>query len=161
MRALTIRQPWAFAIAEGLKTTENRSRSTRHRGPLLIHAGQTFEGHVSIVRYSRDAAIRLDELGGRSNFWDARCFIPSKVVAPPPPSLALSAIIAVAEVTGCHREESGCCQPWGFPGAYHWQLADVRALPTPVPVPGSRGLWTPSDDVLAAVQQQLEEVSQR
>ena len=39
MRAITIRQPWAELIVRGDKDVENRSWRTRHRGPLLIHAG--------------------------------------------------------------------------------------------------------------------------
>ena len=39
MKALTIRQPWAGLIIDGLKFLENRARATQYRGPLLIHAG--------------------------------------------------------------------------------------------------------------------------
>jgi hypothetical protein len=39
LRALTIRQPWAWLIVNGYKDIENRSWQTRHRGALLIHAG--------------------------------------------------------------------------------------------------------------------------
>lgn len=38
MKALTICQPYAAAIAKGLKPVENRW-ATAYRGPLLIHAG--------------------------------------------------------------------------------------------------------------------------
>jgi activating signal cointegrator 1 len=41
MKALTVRQPYAELIADGIKTLEVRSRPTRHRGPLAIHAAQT------------------------------------------------------------------------------------------------------------------------
>lgn len=40
-KALTVRQPWADAIAHGPKRTENRTRPTKYRGLLLIHAGLT------------------------------------------------------------------------------------------------------------------------
>ena len=36
---LTVRQPWASLIVSGIKTVENRTWSTTHRGRLLIHAG--------------------------------------------------------------------------------------------------------------------------
>lgn len=38
MRALSIMQPWASLIVRGIQKVENRSWSTAHRGPLLIHA---------------------------------------------------------------------------------------------------------------------------
>ena len=41
MKALSVRQPFAFLIASGDKTIELRSRPTQHRGPLLICASKT------------------------------------------------------------------------------------------------------------------------
>jgi hypothetical protein len=41
MKALSVCQPWAWAIVSGLKTVENRSRPTRHRGLLVIHASRS------------------------------------------------------------------------------------------------------------------------
>lgn len=38
MKVLSIRQPYASAIAWGEKTVEHRSWATDYRGPLLIHA---------------------------------------------------------------------------------------------------------------------------
>ncbi len=59
MKALSIRQPWAWlivrpdltdpqqraaAVATGeIKDIENRTWATKHRGPFLVHAGQTFD----------------------------------------------------------------------------------------------------------------------
>lgn len=43
MKALSIRQPWAWAIFHG-KPVENRTRPSRYTGPLLIHASKTFDG---------------------------------------------------------------------------------------------------------------------
>lgn len=39
MKALTLYQPWASLVAQGVKTIETRSWSTHYRGRLLIHAG--------------------------------------------------------------------------------------------------------------------------
>jgi len=150
-RGLTIQQPWAFAIAEGFKTVENRSRRTNYRGQLLIHAGLTIDHSVPIVRYSRDAAIRFDELGGRSNYWDARTYLPSRIVPPPPTALALAAVVATATLTGCHEAAHGCCAPWGFPDSWHWELTGVQPLARAVPRAGALGLWKPDAELLAAV----------
>jgi hypothetical protein len=43
MLALSIRQPWAFLIASGIKDVENRTWPTRQRGRILIHAGKVFD----------------------------------------------------------------------------------------------------------------------
>lgn len=39
--ALSLWQPWASLVVAGVKTIETRRWSTRHRGPLLIHAAAT------------------------------------------------------------------------------------------------------------------------
>ena len=41
--ALSIQQPWAWAIVNGGKTIENRTWRTRFRGAFLIHASQRFD----------------------------------------------------------------------------------------------------------------------
>jgi hypothetical protein len=40
LMALSIRQPWASLIAEGVKDVENRTWPTSRRGPFLIHAAK-------------------------------------------------------------------------------------------------------------------------
>jgi ASCH domain len=37
-RVLSIRQPWATLIIEGIKPVENRTWRVDYRGPILIHA---------------------------------------------------------------------------------------------------------------------------
>jgi hypothetical protein len=71
MKALTVRQPWAWAIVHGTKRIENRSRHFSHRGPLLIHAGLS--------------RAELGKLG-----WQ-----------PPAEHLAFGALIGVVEVVDC------------------------------------------------------------
>ena len=39
MKVLTLRQPWATLVAEGVKKYEFRSWKTKYRGKILIHAG--------------------------------------------------------------------------------------------------------------------------
>jgi hypothetical protein len=41
MKALSIRQPWAWLILHGGKDIENRTWRTNYRGPVMIHAGKT------------------------------------------------------------------------------------------------------------------------
>jgi hypothetical protein len=43
MKALSIRQPWAWLIAAGYKDVENRTWPTRFRGEFLIHSGKRFD----------------------------------------------------------------------------------------------------------------------
>ena len=39
MKVLTLKQPWATLISEGIKVYEFRSWKTNYRGKILIHAG--------------------------------------------------------------------------------------------------------------------------
>jgi hypothetical protein len=43
MKALSIRQPWAWLIVNGYKDVENRPWDTNYRGPLLIHAPKQWD----------------------------------------------------------------------------------------------------------------------
>lgn len=43
MKALSINQPWAWAIVNGYKGVENRDWDTKFRGDFLIHAGKRFD----------------------------------------------------------------------------------------------------------------------
>lgn len=46
MLALSINQPYAEAVVRGIKQVEFRTRPTRHRGRVLIHAGKS-ERHLA------------------------------------------------------------------------------------------------------------------
>ena len=43
MKVITIKQPWATLIAEGLKEYEFRTWNTKYRGEILIHAGKSID----------------------------------------------------------------------------------------------------------------------
>lgn len=43
MKALSIKQPWAWLIANGHKGVENRNWNTKYRGEFLIHASKSFD----------------------------------------------------------------------------------------------------------------------
>lgn len=43
MKVITIKQPFATLIAEGLKEYEFRTWKTKYRGDILIHAGKTLD----------------------------------------------------------------------------------------------------------------------
>jgi hypothetical protein len=40
MKTITVKQPWASLIVEGIKNIENRTWKTKFRGRILIHAGK-------------------------------------------------------------------------------------------------------------------------
>lgn len=43
MKVLSIKQPWAWLIVNGIKDIENRTWKTNFRGQFFIHASQSFD----------------------------------------------------------------------------------------------------------------------
>lgn len=149
MRALTVRQPWAWAIIHGGKNIENRDWAPRvSPGRIAIHAGKAWDDlaadHPAIVRAFTEANPGFDERWASVDRGD----------------FTFGAIIGTVEVTidshpvdgthGCRGSDE--CQPWGMGSAlYHWVLANPRPLAEPIPCRGALGLWTVPTALLAAL----------
>ena len=56
MKALTIWQPWAGAVAAGIKKNETRSWSTKYRGQIAIHSAMKAIHHTWSNLYMNDKA---------------------------------------------------------------------------------------------------------
>lgn len=169
VRAITVRQPWAWAIAHGGKTVENRSRGTAYRGTLLVHAGASWSERGATdqrVLHAWTAWLsgRPIELAHEEHLRDPW----ERADALDPDDdrerelLDRAAVIAVAQLVDSHPD-AGCCQPWGeseYPEAsgrrrtavHHLVLEDVVPLGDPIPARGALGLWRPAPDLVEAVQ---------
>lgn len=68
MKALSVRQPWAWLIVFGFKPIENRTWATKHRGETLIHAsaGCTIAEYEDAVGFAHsiDPSILLPRYHG-------------------------------------------------------------------------------------------------
>ncbi len=149
MRALSVKQPWAWAILQGGKTVENRGRATHHRGLLIVHASQQPATHAVVP--GRRAAARWSALGGTAGCWNAI----SKPVRGGYAGTATSALIGAVTVIGCH-EAAGCCHPWGevpLPGRtlWHWELENPRMFVHAIPAHGHLGIWAIPDSLATRV----------
>lgn len=181
-RAISVRQPWAFAIAAGLKTTENRGVWCNYRGSVAIHA--SLQRANSYFWPDRTAADAYQAVGANSNLWEAQYpHLPSAFSAPQDPRLALGGVIAVVEIVGCHYatdeipipgtrlRATACCPVWGQrwhhgktgpKPAVHIELANARPFARAVPMRGRLGVpWRMNEDQAAAVEAQLREVDAR
>lgn len=152
MKALTIKQPWAWAIAHGQKNVENRTWATSYRGLLAIHAGAAWDGGGA---WDRRVIRTVIEHGQPDGFFDPPLRVESYqsgglpyCLRRDPRRFVVGAVVAVAELVGITRDDDS---PWAQPGQSHWRLASVRALAEPVPCKGLLGLWTLPEDVDAAV----------
>ena len=56
IRVITLKQPWASLVAEGLKKYEFRNMNYSYRGKILIHAGKGFdkEAMEMVKKYNLD-----------------------------------------------------------------------------------------------------------
>jgi len=63
MKALSVKQPWAWAIVHGYKDVENRDWDTKYRGEVLIHASKGFdmEGYDFIKQMLPDVDVPKPE----------------------------------------------------------------------------------------------------
>lgn len=101
MKALTLHQPYATAVALGIKTVETRSWPTSHRGTIAIHAGVQHLprgvefGHYRTARSGeRGSAVVLHQFSPAGPLLG----VPTLQAVHP---LPLGAVVAVATVTDC------------------------------------------------------------
>ncbi|MFV3077496.1 hypothetical protein [Niveispirillum fermenti] len=119
--ALSVRQPWAWAIVTGFKDIENRSRAAVSKGdmrprPIAIHAA------LGMTRAEyEDAADTMARIG---------------VTCPRPDDLIRGAIVGAATVTAIVDRHPS---PWFF-GPRGLVLANARAV-TPIPAAGKLGYF--------------------
>jgi hypothetical protein len=121
MKALSIRQPWAWLIVNGHKDIENRSWRTRERGTILVHAGQAMT---------------------RREYQDVVMFLVTKLPAqtrphvPPYEALERGGIVGQVDVVDCVEHSDS---PW-YMGAVGFVLANAKPLPFQ-PLKGALGFF--------------------
>lgn len=150
MKALTVQQPWAWAIMHGGKLVENRTQLWGYRGILAIHAG-----------------ARRSERGMQ----DPRILQAARSSTGPThpdlePHLQYGAILGLIEVIHTHPATANCCPPWGETeyvehggrhrrNVVHMVLENPQPLPEPIACRGALGLWTVPGDIERRCHEQL------
>ncbi|MFF7987010.1 hypothetical protein ACFZDK_49390 [Streptomyces sp. NPDC007901] len=129
IRCLTIRPPWSDLIAfvddQVAKRIENRVWSTRWRGTLLIHAGSEVDMQALALAAVRET---LDD----------------------DYELVRGSVVAVADLVGVHADD-GECTRWSQQGCFHFELARVQRLTTPIGARGAQRLWKPTPKLLRRI----------
>jgi len=120
MKALSIRQPWAWLILNGYKDVENRRWQTKFRGKFLVHAGKKFD-HEGYRRV-------LSEM---------------KIDIPEPREFEMGGIVGIAEIVDCITASDS---PW-FTGKYGFVLRNTRPLNF-IPIRGQLGFFNVDDDLI-------------
>ena len=121
MKVITLKQPWATLVAEGLKKYEFRSWKYNYRGEILIHAGAGID---------REAIKRYEHL----NFEFPAKRIIAKVV-----------IEDCIKLTPKISKEINMTNPLVYGekirDGYAWKLANVEKIYLDKIVPGKQGIW--------------------
>jgi hypothetical protein len=107
VKALSIRQPWAWLIVSGYKDVENRTWATTHRGLFLIHAS----GRPMTRSEEADLRLWCEEVG----------------IDPPAFPLPTGGIVGRAVLDDCVTSDPED-SPW-FEGPYGFLLGDTEPLP--------------------------------
>lgn len=118
MKALSLKQPWAWLVVTGQKPIENRKWATKYRGPLLIHASSTYDhkGELWI----------LDRFG---NLWQQS-------------DIVCGAVIGQVDVVDVVSEHAS---PWFF-GPRGWILERPIQFSKPIHWRGQLGIFDIPDD---------------
>jgi hypothetical protein len=118
LRALTVQQPWAWAIIHGGKDVENRGRNRHLRGRFYVHAGlkHSTQNDAFVRHHARVRALperRYGHIIGTEELYD---------VLPPMDPPAFDG-------------------PWAFANQWLWLLRDPRPLSRPIAATGRLGWW--------------------
>jgi len=155
MKALSIKQPWAWLICKGIKDVENRTWHI-HMPPLLnypdtprriyVHASKKpdYKSLPEIERIMLGNNVPADMV-----MLNGKMFCPTNdylktVIGPlvrvmPNTIMTLGAIIGEVDIIGC-TVESG--SPW-FTGPYALILANAVLYEKPLPCKGKLGFFEP------------------
>lgn len=115
--ALSVKQPWAWAIMDGRKRIENRSKRTQvHlRERIAIHSSKRPVSNLkSLAAMLEDEATRQDCLDSPHG-----------------------AILGTVEIVDCVDFSDDPA----FVGPFGWVLARPRRLRKPIPARGAPGFW--------------------
>lgn len=117
MKAITVRQPWAWAIIHAGKNIENRSWPTNFRGPVAIHAskGLSRREYEELLEYL-PRRFRKD--------------------APPFEEVPRGAILGLVDIVDCVTESKS---RWFF-GEYGFVLKNPRPI-KPIYCSGALSFW--------------------
>jgi hypothetical protein len=132
MKALSIRQPWAWAILYLGKRVENRTWRTRFQGKIYIHAG---------LRFDKDALEDLEaDIQRIPQEQREPCHLGALVVG-------TAFVVDCVEPDDVPRgQEVWAVGPWCF------ILEDVTPLEKPIPCKGALGFFEVASPIERAIQ---------
>lgn len=124
MKAISVRQPWAWCIVSAGKDIENRDWPTRYRGTVLVHASK------GMTKDEFESCLSLCHAISRDNPF------PSGLTMPAFEELQRGGIVGQVDIVDCVTDSPS---PW-FYGRYGFVLENAKALPFR-PLKGALGFF--------------------
>ena len=121
MKIITIKQPWATLIREGLKEYEFRSWKTNYRGEVYIHAGKGIDKQAM----KRFEHLQLD-------------YPTSRIIAK---ATIVDCIGLTPELSNEIHRRNEMVYDTKERSGYAWKLADIKKLDLDKEIKGKLGLW--------------------
>lgn len=151
MKALSLRQPWAYIVTHWGKVIENRHWNTDFRGEFLIHAAKGMEPEeyqdardfvVETLRWQEQGCqlVKTTEFDLGFKKHDRRGGIVGRA--------RLVRVLPRCQPKGV-ASLFPCDHPWHIPDQFGFVLADVAPVPF-VPFRGMPGFFDVPDDLVRA-----------
>ena len=136
MKALSIRNPWAWYILHAEKLVENRNTRWNYRGPVLIHVGASLTKDEYRAWRAAGESMRSDP--------EPRAKVPEYS------EMQRGGFVGIVRIIGCtehpvYQNETNTCG-WRMGSdehgpTYGYNLADATPLPF-VPAKGALGIYS-------------------
>lgn len=142
MKCLSVWQPWATLLVVGDKEFETRSWSSRHRGPLLIHASRKSAGDPDEFMADLHLECGADFPG-----------VQSSPIGFPRGAIVgfgyLTAIVGTQFFAPKISAKEYALGDW-TPGRFAWRLAQPKPFAAPIDWRATQGVFDVPDDVVRA-----------
>ncbi len=152
MKALSLSQPWLWAVLHAGKHVENRTWQppiAMIGQQILLHAAKSWDDkklypvHVAAQQIETMTPIGYLLYHGITAAPSRRDMYPSSSI------VGIATIDRVVTKADTLPEDQ---RRWFF-GPFGWVLTNVLSLPRPVPCKGGLGLWNVRDDIVAEVRE--------
>lgn len=137
MQALSVRQPWAFALIAGVKDIENRTWASSHRGLLIIHAAKKRDAKMEAAVIAKVAQVSHVSRDRVEDFYNEL--------------VQWNGFIGAVHVHGMLRKSES---PW-FEGPVGWGVHRAEMF-TPVAASGRQGVFQLTAAEVRAVRAALD-----
>jgi hypothetical protein len=151
MKTLSIKTPYAYLIAYGVKTIENRTWKTKYRGKILIHASgidiedifddylpkeilEEYQKYWNAIDNNQKYELQLKDSKKMAELDK----ISEKIIKEKKIFYKSGLIIGEVEIIDIQKNYDSI---WAEKNCYNWILINPIIFNKPIPIKGKLGLW--------------------